>query len=407
MENLKNKKTNKDVEDILEKGKDNCCGCYACYNICPVNAITMARDEKGFSYPEIDRDLCINCGLCYDVCPTQHPVKERKEDVIAYAAYSKNKEERLESSSGGIFSLLAKVILEEDGIVFGAAFNDEHNVEHIEIETLEDLYKLRGSKYVQSEIKDTYKKAREYLQKNKKVLFSGTPCQIEGLYNFLKKDYDNLYTTDIVCHGVPSQKVWQKYLKETKENENFNDDLSISFRNKDKGWLFFSFKIKENESKKKYLKSYSKDVYLQSFTKNLSLRNSCFSCQFKKKHKASDITLGDLWGSKKIAPELDDDLGLSTVVINSNKGREFMDSIKEKVVFQEINIEDALIYNSPYIESVKPHKNREKFFSELDDLSMKELGDEYLEKKSIKEKTIYNLRKIKRKLDMFLRKVKK
>ena len=180
--------------------KDRCCGCYACYNACPVNAISMVEDEKGFKYPKVDEKKCINCGLCEKVCPILNKTEKNNNDVKAFAMYNKNEEERMKSSSGGVFSLIAKAILSEDGVVFGASFNEENEVVHIEVNSVDDLDKIRRSKYVQSKIGDTYKRAKKYLESGKKVLFTGTPCQINGLYSFLQKDYENLYTQDIICH---------------------------------------------------------------------------------------------------------------------------------------------------------------------------------------------------------------
>ena len=199
------------------KDKSKCCGCSGCMNICPKNAIIMKEDKNGFKYPIVDKEKCINCGLCEKVCPILNNKKEQQKEIKAYACYNKNIEERLKSSSGGIFILLAKEILKRNGIVFGAAFDENFNVKHISIDNEKDIEKLMGSKYVQSNMGKVYKEVKEFLENGKYILFSGTPCQIEGLKKFLKKDYDKLYTQDIICHGVPSPKIWQMYLEYQKK----------------------------------------------------------------------------------------------------------------------------------------------------------------------------------------------
>ena len=214
--------------------KDKCCGCHACINICPKNAITMETDIGGFKYPVIDQSKCIKCGMCKKVCPVLINKVNSKKDIISYACFNKNLSERLNSSSGGIFVLLAKQIIKRKGVVFGASFDQNFEVRHSWIETENDLNQFMGSKYTQSTIGNTYKKARDILDKGKYVLFSGTPCQIEGLKSYLRKDYDKLITQDIICHGVPSPKLWKKYIEYQKQKHGENMK-SISFRNKDNG----------------------------------------------------------------------------------------------------------------------------------------------------------------------------
>ena len=265
---------------IEVKNKMECCGCHACFNVCPVNAIEMKEDEKGFKYPIIDKEKCVNCGLCDKVCPIKEKVCISNEPV-AYAAYNKDEEIRKESSSGGIFTLLAEKILEKQGIVFGAIFDDNFHVIHTYIDSKKQLEKLRGSKYVQSTIGDCYKIAKQYLEEDKYVLFTGTPCQIEGLRSYLQKDYKKLYTQDIICHGVPSPKVWEKYM-EYRKNKDKEIPQKIYFRNKDNGWKRYNVKFKYKQGE--YKNRQSKDVYMQAFLRDISLRDSCYHCNFKKKN---------------------------------------------------------------------------------------------------------------------------
>ena len=227
---------------IKIKAKEDCCGCYACYNICPKECITMESDNEGFWYPKIDKDKCINCNLCEKVCPIINKPNSSLYEKKSYAVFNKNEKIRLESSSGGIFSLLAEYVINNHGNVYGAVFDEDFNVKHVKINILQDINLLRGSKYVQSRINDIFKSIKFDLKNNKIVLFTGTPCQIAGLQSFLQKKYDNLILMDIVCHGVPSPLVWQQYINELKQNYKQNIK-SIYFRDKSTGWKTYSVKF--------------------------------------------------------------------------------------------------------------------------------------------------------------------
>lgn len=364
---------------IEEKYK--CSGCHACYNICPKNAIKMKEDKYGFKYPEVDNSKCINCNLCKKVCPIINSKTKKEEVRTAYACYNKNEAVRKSSSSGGIFTLIATEIIKKQGVVFGAKFNKEFNVEHDYVEKVEDLYKFRGSKYVQSEIKDTYKKAKEFLERNRYVLFTGTPCQIEGIYSFLGKNYEKLYTQDIVCHGVPSKLVWEKY-KKYLEGKFESKIINVDFRNKETGWDSYSVKI-TFDNKKEYIMKNSDDKYMRSFLRNTCLRDSCYNCNFKKIKRISDITLADFWGIQNICPELDDNKGTSLVSINSKKGKDLFDTIKDEIVFKEVEIQEAIKYNPSMVSSSKEDKNRQKFFKNLERFDFNKLVDKYTYKPNL------------------------
>lgn len=359
--------------------KNLCTGCTACFNICPNNAIYMEESSEGFTYPVIDKEKCISCGLCTKVCPILNNVKIENKPV-AYACINKDEKVRNLSSSGGIFTVLAEEILKNDGVIFGATFDEEYNVVHEYIEKKEDLEKLRGSKYVQSSINDTYKRTKEFLENNRYVLFTGTPCQIEGLKKYLQKDYKKLYTQDIICHGVPSPKVWKKYL-EYRKNKDKQKPQNISFRNKDNGWKLFNTKFEY--SKFEYKQNQNEDIYMQAFLKNTSLRNSCYNCSFKKKNRVSDITLADFWGIENVLPEMDDNKGTSLVIVNSNKGEEFFEKIKNNINYKEVDLDEAIKYNKSMIESVKQDKNRKKFFENLDKMKFDKLVKKYTYKRGI------------------------
>lgn len=366
------------MEKIIEDKK--CCGCYSCVNICPQNAIYMEEDNKGFNYPKIDSNKCINCGMCKKVCPVLNNKVEEEKKIKSYACYNVNLNQRLNSSSGGIFVLLAESVLNKGGVVFGAVFDEKFEVRHSYCENKNDLIKLLGSKYTQSIIGDSYKKVKEFLEEDRYVLFSGTPCQIEGLKAFLKKDYKKLYTQDIICHGVPSPRLWKKYLKyiENKYNQKIENVL---FRNKDKGWSLYQVKILLE--KKVYSKEFTKDYYMQAFLNNICLRDSCYECSFKKKYRNSDITLADYWGVRKIHPEFNDDKGVSLVVINSEKGKDLFDNIKDNLVFKDTNLEKALKYNIAMIKSADHCKNEKEFIEKMDSLKMDKLVKKYVPKPSL------------------------
>ena len=232
------------------KSKQECCGCQACFNICPKNAIEMIEDNEGFKYPSINKEKCIKCGLCEKVCPyvNEYSKKQILNESIAYGGWNLNEEIRRISSSGGIFTAIAKYIIEKNGVVCGAIFDENLNVVHDIVDNLNDLKKMNGAKYVQSDMRDNLKKIKKYLDNGRLVLFSGTPCQVSGLNSYLNKEYNNLYTCDIVCHGVPSPKVFNKYKKEL-EKDNSSKISFINFRDKITGWKSYSFLVKFKNNK--------------------------------------------------------------------------------------------------------------------------------------------------------------
>lgn len=344
------------------KAKKDCCGCYACYNICPKQCITMKIDDEGFWYPNINEDICINCNLCEKVCPIINPVKRNDSKKIAYAGMNKDEQIRIKSSSGGIFSILAEYIIKNNGIVYGASFDENFSVKHKRILYCTDLDLLRGSKYVQSAIDDIYKQVKNDLESNKPVLFTGTPCQVEGLRSYLKKEYVNLITMDFICHGVPSPLVWKKYLEEMKKSKQENIK-NIYFRNKDIGWKNFSLKIIFDE--KIYSNTLNNDLFMKGFLQDVYLRPSCYDCKFKKINRISDITVADFWGIENVLPKMDDDKGTSLIVVHSEKGKQLFDELSEKMMVNEVNLNEAIKYNSSMITSVKYNKKRKNFFMEL------------------------------------------
>lgn len=359
--------------NIYDK-KEDCCGCFACENICPVKCVIMTSDDEGFWYPQVDYDKCINCSKCIEVCPIINK-KEVHNHPVAYACINKNEHIRLESSSGGIFTLIAEKIIEDGGIVFGATFNEKFDVEHTHIETKDELSKMRGSKYVQSKIGKTYKDVKEFLESGRQVLYSGTPCQIAGLKSFLQKNYKNLFCIDIICYGVPSPKLWQKYIL-YRENIAKSKTRRISFRQKNEGWKKYSLSFKfQNDSE--YCKSSDRDLYIKAFLINVCLRSSCYECRFKGINRQSDITLADFWGIQNLLPEMDDDKGTSLIFINSEKGKLIFDKIKDKCKNKEVNINEAVKFNPYVLKSVKLNPNRNNFFKNIDLIPFDKLVTKY------------------------------
>lgn len=365
---------------IKIENKSECCGCTSCYSICPVQAIQMIEDGEGFRYPKVDKTKCINCGLCKKVCPILNK-KEKKNEPKAYACINKNEEIRKNSSSGGIFSLIAETILDMGGVVFGAQFDSELNVVHSYTENKEELHRYRGSKYVQSIVGDSYKKVKEYLEKGKYVFFTGTPCQVEGLYVFLQKDYNKLYTQDIICHGVPSPKVWHKY-KDALEKEHKSKIKTMNFRDKSNSWKSYCLNY-EFENNDFYKEINLKSNYMIAFLKDLSIRESCYICKFKSKNRKSDITLADFWGIQNLNPDMDDDKGTSLVMVNSQKGITLFEKIKENIIYKETNFEEAIKYNPSMTCSPQIPESREFFFKDLDTMNFDELVDKYKPKENL------------------------
>ena len=334
----------------------------------------MHADEEGFWYPKVDYDKCIECSLCIKVCPIINKVTVKNEPS-AYACINNNEAIRLESSSGGLFTLIAEQIIDDGGAVFGASFNENLEVEHSYVELKQDLEKLRGSKYVQSRIGKTYEQAKHLLKSGRKVLFTGTPCQIDGLKSYLGKSYDNLLCVDIVCHGVPSPEVWRKYVDYRQERAG-SAVQRISFRRKDDGWKRFSvlFLFKNNTE---YLKTLDKDLYMKAFLKDVCLRPSCYACEFKTIHRQSDITLADFWGVQNMLPDMDDDKGTSLIFVNSKAGQAMIEKIADKMQFKEVDINEAIKYNPAAIKSAASNSNREKFFKEIHTLAFDKLVKKY------------------------------
>lgn len=380
--------------------KNECCGCSACNNICPLECITMKSDSEGFWYPEVDYAKCIKCQKCIKVCPAVNkPSTENTlKNAQVVAAYSKNEEIRINSTSGGMFSEIAKYILNNKGKVFGARYNENHLVEHCKIEDISQIQILRQSKYLQSDILKTFKEAKEELNIGNIVLFAGTPCHIAALKNFLGKDYENLLTIDFLCRGVISPDVYKQYLKSL-EKKYKSKIKKVIFKNKTFGWHRFSTKV-IFENGEEYIKDRYTDSYMRGYLEgNLYLRPSCYECQYKTLPRYSDITLGDFWGIEKIKKHLDQDKGTSIFMINTNKGKEVFEKIKENLIFEEMKLEDIYLGNIALTEKTAyPDLNKkEEFFKNYLKEDFENLVEKLL-KKNLAEKTKSVLIKVLKKL---------
>lgn len=359
---------------IKIKEKKNCCGCHACAMVCVKHCITMTSDEEGFLYPIVDNNLCINCGLCEKVCPIINQSKPR-QPLRVFAAKNKNEEIRRQSSSGGVFTSLAEIVINEGGIVFGAQFDKDWNVIHSWTDAIEGIANFRGSKYVQSTIGDSYREAMEFLKQGRKVLFTGTPCQIAGLNKYLRKEYDNLLTVEVVCHGVPSPKIWIEYLQMLK----LKNIGAISHKDKSTGWREYSFTIKKISNELIFKERATDNIYLKSFLKNYILRPSCFSCPAKAGRSNADISLADYWGIEKLSPEMDDNKGINFVCCNTHDGQRYINSLDLQI--KEVNYQDTIPYNACIEKSTNEPNDRQKFWEEYNKKGIKALLS--LKKKNI------------------------
>lgn len=345
---------------ITVTDKQLCCGCGACVQKCPKHCISLQADNEGFAYPVVDAKKCIDCGLCEKVCPELHPYSPQ-EPLKVFAAFATDDDIRFRSSSGGIFSLIAENVIAEGGVVFGARFDREWQVVIDWTETKDGLEAFRGAKYVQARTGESFRKAEEFLRSGRKVLYSGTHCQIAGLQHYLGKNYSNLLTVDCLCHGVPSPKVWGMYLDEVTDAQR-RAISDIRFRDKSDGWRLYNFRL--DYAGKTEMACHRDNPFMQAFLKNLILRPSCHNCRAKQGRSHSDISLADFWGIQVLHPDMYDDRGASLVTVNTDKGVQALDSQHIKCV--ETSFSDALPYNSGF-ESVQPeHRHRSRFFSRLD-----------------------------------------
>ena len=352
------------MKNILELDKKSCTGCRMCEQICPVKAIRMVENNEGFIEPVVDNNKCINCGLCSKRCPQLNNIlDENSRTIEVYAAKNKNIEEQKTSSSGGIFSVLSNYVLDKNGKVYGCTLDDNLNIKHIGISNKAELNKIKGSKYVQSNTENTFEEVKEDLRNDKFVLYSGTPCQIAGLKAFLGKEYNNLITVDLVCHGVPSPKLFKAYLKWL-ENKSDSKIKTYEFRNKEKNAWGLTAKIVFENGKVKYVKAET-DPYYKTFLDSKTYREVCYNCKYANENRVGDITLADYWGIEKEHPEFYDENGVSAILINTIKGKEIFEKVRDNIEVEKSTIEKVARKNGNLTHSSKRDVVRDNAYKQV------------------------------------------
>ena len=373
------------------KDKSQCCGCEACVQRCPKQCISLIEDAEGFLYPRVDASVCVDCGLCEKVCPVLNQSSERQPQAV-YAAINPDVDTRLKSSSGGIFSALAHAVLSQGGVVFGVCWDKEWRLVFDYVESKDDLSRFRGSKYLQAHVGDAYVRTEQFLKSGRQVLFTGTACQIAGLKKYLRRDYDNLLSVDVICHGAPSPGVFRSYLTEEIAKVAVGDKNSVSlpskpyiaernvlnnagwriediqFRDKRLGWKKYSFtlclsKVTAEGEENTVSLSYplNENIFMRGFLRDIYLRPSCYSCPAKSGKSGADITLGDFWGINLLKPEIDDDRGVSAVCINTSRGASWFDALSLEQ--HPMAYADVCLYNPSLLRPVACPPQRAKFFA--------------------------------------------
>lgn len=338
---------------ITISDKTLCCGCTACVTACPAQCIVMRRDREGFDYPVINSpDLCLGCGKCEKVCPVLSPM-EKAEPSEVFAARCQAFIDG--SSSGGVFPALAEAVLADGGVVFGAVVNEDMTVGHAEAYDMAGVGKMCGSKYVQSDLYASYEDVRYWLQEGRKVLFTGTPCQVAGLHKYLGKAYDGLVTVDMLCHGAPSPGLWEKYVKALERRHGAKMEY-VRFKDKSDSWRHYSFTTSFGSCQ------YVDDPYMALFVQDMTLRPSCYKCAMRDGRSGSDIMLSDLWSVQVSAPEMSDDRGVSGVYVYTEKGRQLMAAIASKVDVKPVDMELARMDNGGFNDPAGMPEKREEFF---------------------------------------------
>ena len=360
----------------MEK-KASCCGCTACKMVCPQQCIEMEYDEEGFIYPIVDNTKCIHCGVCKNICPFEKN-DTINEDPIAIAAFCKDEQIRYESSSGGVFTILATNVIEHGGIVCGAIFDSNtKKVKHFCVDTVDGLKVFRGSKYIQSELGNLYNKIQYYLAMDRKVLFSGTSCQVAGLKAYLRKEYENLVCVEVICHGVPSTKLWKNYVNYVEKKKGKIID-QIYFRSKK--YSLGNYNVRDRICNKTDTFQFAfENSFFRLFNSNICLRPSCYECKVKGKNTKADISLGDFWHIDEIYSDLDDGKGISLVLLCTEKGKQLFKDVSDNMMIykDKIDYRIACKCNPAVINTMTKSDKRDEFFKDLCILDYDKLVKKY------------------------------
>lgn len=358
---------------IRISSKENCCGCSACSNVCGQHAITMQSDDEGFLYPIINQKLCTGCGICDKVCPISNPKEKKPVLQKAYLVQHKNQKILKESTSGGAFTAIASCIIKKGGVVFGAAFDKDFHVIHTSAETEADLRKFRNSKYVQSDLGDTFRQVRSFLKAGRLVCYSGTPCQIEGLKKFLMKEYENLITVDVVCRAVPSPGVWEKYLEYINKKDLVT---SVRFRDKTFGYQFSTMEL-ITASGKVIRGGIDTQTWLRMFFSGMIIRPSCTEYRFRSHNRISDITIWDCFNIYKLSKEFDEDCGTTRVLTHTDIGRHIIDECALIINIKEIEVQEAIQGVKEMKKSPSIHVKKKEFFRDFNNMEFEYLLEKY------------------------------
>lgn len=358
-----------------------CAICGACINACPVDAISLDKVHLDFRYPQINEDICIHCNQCEKACPILgNKGKPGEGYPVAFAAKSENDPMRMRSSSGGVFYELADQMLRDGGYVCGAVFDDKFHVKHILSNAKEDMLRMMGSKYAQSDVGYCYREVKDVLEKGCKVLFSGCPCQVAGLRTFLGKEYPNLVLVELICHGIPSDHMLQTYIG--MQERKYGARLTrMEFRNKKKGWHNSSVRM-EFGHHRTYSKPEAADAYMNGFLGSVTLKPTCYQCHFRNFTAGSDIILGDFWGAEVELP-VDDNKGISAILVNSGKGMDVLDRCN--LTLTPANVETVIKYNRNLLCSAAPSPQRSSFYASADTNGLEEAIRRYLEESTIQK----------------------
>jgi coenzyme F420-reducing hydrogenase beta subunit len=377
-------KTMKPKPESLPSGNSEACsGCGACAAICPKDCITMQPDDEGFLYPVTDAHECNDCGLCRQICPVHLREKSadngRTEECGAkppavFAAWHLDEDIRRNSSSGGVFTALAENILAQGGSIVGAAFDDQFVVRHMLIDSSEELHRIRGTKYVQSDVSPLLcRQIRDRLKRGQPILFSGTPCQVAGLRNFLRQNYESLFCADLVCHGVPSPWLFARYIEEQKRKH--GKLKSVNFRDKLSGWKNYRVQLLWPHGKQYMTQS---EQYMAAFLRNYSLRPSCYNCCFANTTRPGDLTLADFWGVERKYPEYDrENKGTSLVLVNTEKGKAWLDGCQSRLFLGSADLDTAVAGNPMLVRPCPRSPEREMFYVDLKTLPFEAMVHKY------------------------------